>query len=488
MNLPVSAPLVRYGMALVLAGLLGLSGPGLAQNTLPAEVEAALTQARIPRDAVAILVVEAEGKAKPRLSHRPQAAMNPASVMKLVTTYAALEQLGPAYAWSTQVYADGPVRDGILQGNLYIRGRGDPKLVIERLWLLLRRVQAMGIKSVQGDIVLDRSAFDLASQDPSTFDGEPLRPYNAAPDALLINFKSVLMTFTPVAALNLALISFEPPLAGVHMQSSVALSNIACADWRGGLKADFSDPSQIRFGGSYPLSCAERLWPVAYADPKSYSTRVVEASWRALETDGGGKLSGVVREGPIPAGLKPLFEVSSPPLAELIRDINKYSNNVMAQQLFLSLGQIGNRGRATMETAREALRVWWRERFPRSAESAGEEIPVFDNGSGLSRSERISAQALARMLQAAWASPYMPELLASLPISGVDGTMRRSKANGAAHLKTGSLRDVVAVAGYVHGQSGKRYVLVAMVNHANAAAARAAFEALIEWTARDGAP
>ena len=375
----------------------------------------------------------------------------------------------------------------MLLGNLYIRGRGDPKLVSERLWLMMRRVQGLGIKAIQGDIVLDRSAFDALEADPAQFDGEPLRPYNAAPDALLINFKSVVMSFAPMPALNLALVSYEPALAGVAMQASVPLFTGDCGDYRSALKADFSDPKQIRFAGSYAASCGEKIWPVAYADPKSFGARAVEAAWRALAQDGGGRLSGVVREGAVPGGLKPVFEVWSPALSELIRDINKFSNNVMAQQLFLSLALNGNGGRrVNLEAAREALRKWWKARVP-GAEAGVDDMPVFDNGSGLSRNERISANALGRLLQLAWASPYMPEFTASLPLSGIDGTLRRSKAQGLAHLKTGSLRDVAAIAGYVHGASGKRYILIAIANHANAIAARPLFEALIDWTARDAA-
>lgn len=472
--------------SLVLLAMLGTNG-AVAQNanTLPTEVEAALTRSGLPRDALSLLVLDAEGKARPRLSHRANVAVNPASVMKLVTTFAALEQLGPAYGWSTPVYIDGTLQGGVLVGNLYIRGRGDPKLVSERLWLLMRRVQGLGIKAIQGDIVLDRSAFDAPEADPAQFDGEPLRPYNAAPDALLINFKSVVMSFTPVPATNLAQVNYEPPLAGVSMQASVPLSKGDCGDYRGALKADFSDANQIRFAGSYAAACGEKVWPVAYADPKSYGVRAVESAWRALAQDGGGKLSGVVREGPVPATLKPVFEVWSPALSEVIRDINKFSNNVMAQQLFLSLALNGNGGRrANLETARENLRKWWKARVP-AGEAGVDDMPVFDNGSGLSRNERISANALARLLQLAWASPYMPEFTASLPLTGIDGTLRRSKAVGAAHLKTGSLRDVAAVAGYVHGASGKRYILIAMANHANAQTARPLFEALIDWTARD---
>lgn len=443
-----------------------------AAQKLPPEVDAALARAKVPREAVSVLLVDAQGQGAPRLSHRANVPMNPASVMKLVTTYAALDLLGPAYTWNTPVFVEGAVRDGTLFGNLYIQGQGDPKLVLERLWLLLRRVQGLGIRTIAGDVVLDRSAFEVTTVDPASFDGEPLRPYNAAPDALLINFKSVVMTLVPEPGGSTARIQYDPPLAGVQLQASVPLQAGDCGDYRGALKADFSDPNRIRFAGAYPASCGEKVWPVAYADPASYAVRAVQGLWQEL----GGKLQGSVRMGPVPAAVaaaKPAFSVSSAPLAEVIRDINKYSNNVMAQQVYLTLGS----GR--FDTARNVVLGWWQERI------GPQDAPVLDNGSGLSRAERISAQGLARLLQNAYASPLMPELMASLPITGVDGTLRRvkSRATGSAHLKTGSLSDVVAVAGYVHSAGGKRQVLVALINHPNAKAARPAIEALVEWAA-----
>jgi serine-type D-Ala-D-Ala carboxypeptidase/endopeptidase (penicillin-binding protein 4) len=447
--------------------------PAFAQG-LPAEVDAALVRAKFPRDALAVLVADADGKSPPRLSLRAGTPLNPASIAKLATTFAALELLGPAFTWSTPVYLDGIVRDGTLHGNLYIKGRGDPKLVAERLWLLLRRVQGLGVRSISGDIVLDRSAFEPLAIDPGAFDGEPLRPYNAAPDALLLNFRSLVMTFTPLGAQ--AQVHVEPPLAGVAVPASVPLAPGACGDWRGGLKADFSDPSRIRFAGAYPAACGEKIWPVAYADPGSHGARTLAGLWQQM----GGLLMGQVRDGQVPPALVPAFELQSPPLAEVVRDINKYSNNVMAQQLFLTLS-LQQTGLGTLEGSRAALRQWWRDRF------GDAEPPTFGNGSGLSREERITAQQLGRLLQAAWVSPLMPELASSLPLAGIDGTMRRARGNavGLAHLKTGSLRDVSGVAGYVHAASGRRYVLVAIANHPQAHAARPAIEALIEWTARD---
>jgi D-alanyl-D-alanine carboxypeptidase/D-alanyl-D-alanine-endopeptidase (penicillin-binding protein 4) len=469
----------RLAARLASCWLAACAGTAALAQALPPEVDAALARAKVPREAVAVLVADAAGRTPPRLAWRAGVPVNPASIMKLVTTYAALDQLGPAFSWRTPVLVDGPVREGTLAGNLYLQGRGDPKLVAERLWLLLRRVQALGIRTIAGDIVLDRSAFETVEQDPGAFDGEPLRPYNAAPDALLVNFKSVLMTFVPDRGAGSALVSFEPPLAGVRMQATVPLASGAaaadCGDWHGALKADFSDPASIRFAGSYAPACGEKVWPVAYADPRSYARRAVEGLWREM----GGKLAGQVREGKAPAGLAPAFELASPTLAEVVRDINKYSNNVMAQQVFLTLSLQRN-GVGTQDGSRELLQGWWKERI-------GGDPPALDNGSGLSRGARISAQALARLLQSAWASPVMPELMSSLPITGVDGTLRRSKAGaaGGAHLKTGSLRDVAGIAGYVDAASGARYVLVAIVNHPNAAAARPALEALIDWTARD---
>ncbi|MDO8250324.1 MAG: D-alanyl-D-alanine carboxypeptidase/D-alanyl-D-alanine-endopeptidase [Rhodoferax sp.] len=496
MSLP---PCLLGAFATLVCGL-ALAQP-LAQ-ALPAEVDAALARARIPRDAVTLLVVDAEGQLPPRLSHRADIPVNPASVMKLVTTYAALELLGPAYTWRTPVYVEGAAREGTLFGNLYIKGLGDPKLVAERLWLLLRRVQGLGIRHIAGDIVLDRSAFETMASDPASFDGEPLRPYNATPDALLLNFKSIVMTFVPDRSANTAQVQFEPPLAGVQMQTSVPLSNGAngaCGDYRAALMADFSDASHIRFRGAYPASCAEKVWPVAYADPGSFSVRAVEGLWREM----GGKLNGTVHEGRVPA-LVPTFEMSSPALAEVIRDINKFSNNVMAQQVFLTLSLPARDQNGTMpsamaapsatpqalqeappaasrEASREVVRRWWTQRI------SPNDAPTLDNGAGLSRDARISAQALARLLQTAYRSPLMPELMSSLPITGVDGTLKRSRTlpQGSAHLKTGSLRDVAAVAGYVHAASGRRYVLVAIANHPNASAARPAFEALIEWATRE---
>ena len=487
MQSPLSRALSRALLCLKLC-LAPLCGS--AQQTLPATLEVALAQAHIPPEALALRVEEAATRGTPalRLTHQSQLPMNPASVMKLTTTIAALDLLGPAYTWSTPVYLEGTLQNGTLHGNVYIQGQGDPKLVLEQLWLLLRRLRGSGVERISGDIVLDHSAFALPDTDPASFDEAPLRPYNAAPDALLINFKSVLLTLHADRIGHRARVQVDPPLYGVQMPASVPLLDGDCGDYRARLKANFSDPKVILLAGAYPASCGEKVWPVAYADPHSYALRAVQGLWR----DMGQGLSGSVRYGQVPAAVLqqgPAFALASAPLAELVRDINKYSNNVMAQQVFLTLGRLSTPGTGTgmlpepsgFAQARALMQTWWHQHF------GDAQTPLFENGSGLSRQERISAQGLADLLQAAYRAPYMSELMSSLPVNGVDGTLKRFTAHASAHLKTGTLDGVIARAGYVDGDSGKRYVLVAIINHpnANSEAARQWMETLVDWVAHD---
>jgi D-alanyl-D-alanine carboxypeptidase/D-alanyl-D-alanine-endopeptidase (penicillin-binding protein 4) len=297
------------------------------------------------------------------------------------------------------------------------------------------------------------------------------------PAALLLNYKSVIYTFVPDAARGVVVVLSEPMLAGTTVDRSVPLTTGPCEDWAAALKATF-EPGRTRFAGSYAGACGEQSWAVADPQPATYNARLVEQLWREM----GGRLGGRVRDGVAPADLRPSFEQRSPPLVEVVREINKFSNNVMAQQLFMTLPlQKAPNQPATAEAAREHLRRWLADRLG--------ELPadtVIDNGSGLSRETRLSAQQLARLLAQAFDSPVMPELMGSLPITGVDGTLRRSRSTaGRAHLKTGSLRDVAGRAGYVLSDSGRRYVLVAIINHANANAARPALDALVQWVIHD---
>jgi D-alanyl-D-alanine carboxypeptidase/D-alanyl-D-alanine-endopeptidase (penicillin-binding protein 4) len=368
----------------------------------------------------------------------------------------------------------------VLQGNLYVKGSGDPKLVVERLQSLLQEVMGKGLREIKGDIILDGSVFELPTKSPASFDDEPLRPYNVAPQGLLLNFNALLFKFSPDNAQGIAKVEGEPPLANVQWPVTVPLSAGPCQDWRTQLRADFSQAESIRFQGAYPASCGEQKWPVAYVQPHTFAPRMVQALW--LQT--GGKLKGQVRAGLTPTQAKLWHEAPSLPLSDIVADINKFSNNVMAQQLFLTLSS--QQGAGNFEASRQVVLRWWQQKLP------SQPLPVLDNGSGLSRDERSSALALAELLQWAASSNFSAALQNSLAIAGVDGTLSRLKdrlpnsvAIGRARLKSGSLRDVASLAGFVDGLSGKRYVFVVLINHPNANAARPAFDKLLEWTVED---
>ncbi|HEX4597377.1 MAG TPA: D-alanyl-D-alanine carboxypeptidase/D-alanyl-D-alanine-endopeptidase [Burkholderiaceae bacterium] len=443
---------------------------------IPPAVAAALHEDRIPSSAVGIVVAPLDAGPL-ALSVNESVSMSPASTMKLLTTYAALNLLGPTFQWHTEVYATSHPRGGRLDGDLILRGSGDPSLVIERFWILVHRLRGLGLRQLHGNLVLDKSAFEAGAEAGSSLDGNELRPYNVAPDALLVNFKTVTLEFIPDPSASQARIIATPSLAGVKLPASVPLGNGTCGDWHERLKADFGNPWSPRFAGHYPLECGEQSWHVSLLD----HTQFVGAAFRALWEASGGSWIGQVRDGRTPASAVELLTHESPPLAEIVRDINKFSNNVMARQVFLTLGAPEPGQRASPERSVQAMTSW--------LSRVGLSMPelVLENGCGLSRHERIAPDSLARLLQHAYASPRMPEFVASLPVAGLDGTMKnRSAASGSAYVKTGLLEGVRAVAGYVLAGSGHHYVVVAIVNHANADAATGALDALLSWVQEKG--
>ena len=459
------APLsTQLGRVLIIA-VAALSFKTAAADLPPATAKA-LRSAGIPEKSIGVWVQEV-GVPHPTLSWRADAAMNPASAMKIVTTYAGLELLGPAFHWKTEVYVDGD--------NLILRGTGDPKLNYESFWMLLRNLRGRGLREIRGDIILDRSYF--APMQAGPFDNDAYRPYNVPPDALLVNFKSLRFTFIPDG--DKAVRIYTEPNLGLDVVNQLRPDASECPDgtraFREQIQASFqSQPPRASFLGTYPLSCGERELNVALYDPQEYFAGMVRQLWGEM----GGTWKGTVREGSVPPTAKLLYVHESEPLSEVVRDINKFSNNVMARQLFLTIGaERGTPPGRTEESAR-VIRQWL------AAKKMAMPELVLENGSGLSRLERISAHHLAAVLQAAWRSPVMPEFVSSLPIVASDGTMRKRLLNGpvagSAHIKTGLLNDARTIAGYVLDRQGKRQVVVMMVNHPRAPEADAAMDALIE--------
>ena len=456
------------------AAALFLACTAAVSQELPSNVTQALHHAGIPAAAVGAYAQEVIA-GRTLVSANAMTPLNPASTMKLVTTQAALQLLGPTYTWKTGAYAAGSQRGDELDGDLVIRGGGDPRFNVESLWLFLRQIREKGIRTINGDLVLDHSRFETRQFDAAQFDGAPLKPYNAGPDALLLNYHAFALRLVPDQASGRARVSVEPPVAGLPVSGPVLVDG-ECGNWNAGLAPSLTDQG-IAIDGTYPYACGEN---VLYAHPYQMSRAVFfGAVFRRLWTEMGGTLNGKVRDGILPPDARLVGEWQSVPLTQVITDINKFSNNVMARQLLLTLGSETTPVPANPETGAAAVRGWLQGRGIAAPDL------VLDNGSGLSRNGRISAITMGRVLLAAYNSPTMPEFISSLPLVANDGTMRKRLRDkpvaGRAHIKTGSLDGVRAIAGYVMAASGKWYAVACIVNHPNAGAAREPLDLLVQW-------
>jgi D-alanyl-D-alanine carboxypeptidase/D-alanyl-D-alanine-endopeptidase (penicillin-binding protein 4) len=457
----------------------------LATSTLalPAPVAAAFKRAGIPNSGVGIYIQEANTP-NTVITFNHSIGFNPASTMKLVTSAAALDVLGPTYTWKTRAFIDGQQSDGVLNGDLIFKGGGDPKLVIENFWLFLRQIQAQGIRDIRGNVILDRTLFATDTYDAARFDGDPAKPYNVGPDALLLNYKALAMRLTPEVVTGKAKVNLDTPFSGLDIIRP-QLSNDGCGAWQSKMHV-VSTPSRIGFDGKMSLSCGEKTWNV---HPYNLTqTQYFEGMFRQMWHDLGGKFQGGVVAGTVPADARLIAEHESVALPEVIRDMNKFSNNVIARHLLLTMASesenAGQQNAATTERGAQVVKTWMA--------SKGIDNPevVIENGSGLSRIARISAGTLGRVLIAAYRAPTMPEFMSSLPLVGLDGTMRRRLQDrgvaGRAHIKTGALNDVRAIAGYVLAASGKYYVVVCLINDVNASRGQEAQDLLLQWVYEQG--
>jgi D-alanyl-D-alanine carboxypeptidase/D-alanyl-D-alanine-endopeptidase (penicillin-binding protein 4) len=461
---------------LSLLALASISFSALADG-LPPNVLKALKAAQIPAANVAV-VVQPVDSAQPLVAHNAAQSMNPASVMKLLTTYAALDLLGPAWTWKTTAWVDSIPVDGRLDGNLYLKGSGDPRFAIEHLSGLLRQLRVRGIQHIAGDVLLDRAVFNVPSIDPGAFDDKPMRPYNVGPDGLLINFRALRFTLQPDNGKPRVLM--ETPSEGLRVDNQLRAGEGSCgSNWKDLISVRLipeNNGNRLEFTGTYSALCGEKPLNLSPLPAEAHTSGLIRALWKEL----GGTIGGQVRGGNVAPGSKLVAQHESPPLADAVRDINKFSNNVMARQVFLTIGN--DSAPATAERSKQRISEWLNLRGLRFNEL------VLDNGSGLSRSERISADSLNRLLLDAWKNPVMPEFISSMPIVGIDGTMKKrlkdADAAGRAHIKTGTLDGVKTAAGYALDAQGRRYAITFFINHPRAQTGSAAIDALINWIAQ----
>lgn len=446
----------RFAFLLLGAGLAASA----AADDLPPATRAVLTRYNVPDSSVSIVVRDVAADDS-LLVLNPATARPPASTMKILPTWAALDLLGPAYAWKTRALADTAVARGALKGNLYLQGGGDPLLTIERWWRFVNDLRQTGLRVIEGDVVVDQTRFTAPDERPEDFDGKFWRTYNVLPDAMLVNWQSSDFTIRPSDDGQSIDLTIQPYPEGLVVENRVKLVSGRCVGRNNQVAYAIEPerPDRVVASGRLSASCGSQSQRLAIMDPAQYAYGTFVTLWRQA----GGQFRGGMLRAPTPPAARLLLTHESEPLSEIVRVTNKYSSNMMARSLVLAIAAEMNGTPATTAAGEQTIVGWLKTR--------GLVLPelVIGNGSGLSREARISADSMAKVLIGAHESRYAPEFLTSLSLGGLDGTLEKRFQNvddpSRIRMKTGTLRDVSCIAGYVVGQSGKTYAVVVFVNH-----------------------
>ena len=462
-------------VALLLACLIA----GTASAELPPDIVRLLARLNIPQDDVSI-VVQAVDAPEPILAHLADIPRSPASVMKIVTTWSALEYLGPAYTWPTEVYYLGSFDGRKLDGDLALKGYGDPYLVVEELWKLLRTLRRQGLTEIGRNLVLDDSFFAVDEPEPGEFDGQPYRTYNVVPNALLVNFKAVQFQFAPDSAHGRVQVSTDPVLPNLEIRNNLQLVDGACHGFQAGIEFNHADPrtlAEVELNGKFSRRCNPYVMGRTVLQHDTYAFGLFTELWQEV----GGVFRGELRRAEIAADQTPVLTWRSRPFGEIIRSINKNSNNVMTRQLLYTLGAESAGPPGTRASGVAAVRSF--------LVSRGLDVRSLQltNGAGLARDERASMRLLTDILRLAYKSPFAPEFLASLSLGGLDGTTRGRfdvrDSDSLMHVKTGRLDHVSALAGYVHTAT-RTYTVAIVMNSEDAhrGPGQELEEAVVRWT------
>jgi D-alanyl-D-alanine carboxypeptidase/D-alanyl-D-alanine-endopeptidase (penicillin-binding protein 4) len=469
-------------MRLILAVLLSISCVlAFAQNVqLPAPVVQALQAENVPLENVSIYVQRVDA-VQALLAYQADLPRNPASVMKLVTSYAALDLLGPSYRWKTQFYGLNLPQQGKQQGGIWVKGSGDPALNTSHLAEVASELQQkFNLNEICCEILLDNSAYAPQSFDAASFDGKPYRAYNAPAEALMVNQQAIRLQLIPNNE-KVTVVAY-PNWSSLIKRFDIKPIAGDCGDWKNSLQIK-REGQVLSVRGEYPVSCGDK-----YLDVNWQGAEYVGGLFYSAWEQAGGRWTQsdktAIRMATVPANAILLTEHTSPSLAEMLREMNKTSNNVMARALYLSLSRANDASQLALAQAastaksEQVLKAWLQAKGFNFSEL------VVENGAGLSRQERISASHLGALLGDAFHSPVMAELSASLPIYGVDGSLSKRKDGGLygrAHLKTGSLENVRSIAGYVLDAKGRYWSMVFIANGTKAEATKPAQDALLNW-------
>ena len=476
MNVCYFTPMLKWLARSTVLLAIGVSS-ALALNGPPPPVAQIIAAQHLPPGSISFVIVDPD-TGKLIAGQNIDSPRSPASTVKVVTTFASLDMLGPTYIWHTRAAIRGQLKNGVLDGDLILQGGGDPYMTLERWWSFARTLRDRGLRTIRGDIIIDDTAFSLPAEDPAAFDGRPNRSYNVLPNALMVNFQSVDFRLAPNESMHRVDIVATPAPVNLVIDNQIHLASGRCSG--AAASVDFQVASEqwdrVVFSGALSPSCSERSIARVLLRPADYAFGTFVGLWREL----GGEFNGKLLVGVTPGDAQPFVSFDSLTLGEIVRLTNKFSSNLMARHLLLTLGAERFGWPATLDKGASTIAEWGQQRG-----LALQDMNI-DNGSGLSRATHISVLQMSKVLSLAYHSSYAPEFMASLPLGGMDGTLRsrmKTSPGGSVRLKTGHLDGVTGVAGYVTTASGKTFVLVSLVNdpRADYGAGEPIHGALVTW-------
>ncbi len=451
-----------YCLLVMLAMFLGVTGYGISHASQPGELKSKidkLIQSKALKQADVAIEVYSISRGERIYSHNAEKALMPASNMKLLTTATALKQLGAGYSFPTLVAADTGLRQGIVAGNLYIKGFGDPFLVYEEMWKLTHHLAMMGLSEVKGDVVADDSYFD-DQRWGADWKISGNRWYEAQIGALSFNFNTIEVNVMPGEASGKPLIAWLNP-ATSYVKLVNRGSTVAKGNRRPGVDQVLENGQhKIIVSGNMGLSAKTRTAWRTVRNPTLYTATV----FRDYLQQEGVKIDGTVRSGKVPTTAHELYTHKSKPLALVIRGLNKMSNNFTAEQILKTIGAEEKGSPGTAEKGLEVVRSFL------STIGVSEQGLRLVDGSGLSRGNRLTPKAIIQVLVYMYNDfSLRPEYLASLAVAGVDGTMgdrlNNSSAKGMLRAKTGRIHGVAALSGYIATKEGEILAFSMLMNN-----------------------
>ena len=424
---------------------------------LPSGINNIINKSGIPKNDISIYIKEVGKGGRVLAALNADKTRTPASVIKVLPTYAAVLKLGFDYRWSTQFYTSGRVENGVLNGNLIVKGYGDPTLSTKDLMSIVKNIKAKGIRKIRGNIVIDRSYFAVGNKNNSGFDKNTYSPYNAMPDAMMFNERISTICITP----NKNSVRKKVVDGSYKIKNKLQRVNKPCKgkySWPGFRIDNSSAIPEVWLQGKISNKCGKRdICKVITQPYKSFYYALKDA----LKKEGV-SVSGNMRLNKVPSNANILFTHYSRSLEKIISKTAKKSNNLYARHLLLLLGAKMYGAPSTLEKGRKAV-----EYILRSKGALGRGTLKIDNGSGLSRTAKLNAKFLSFMYDNAY-SRYKTRWMNTLSIAGVDGTIKRrfrsTVVKNRAWMKTGTLKRVKNIGGYVKNRQGQLYTVVILVN------------------------